>query len=79
LADARLAIFARIAAWYNRQRRHAARGYRISVAYEEQHLLLLQDLATWQYCVRLGWPISSLSGGALTVALVACQLCDRSG
>jgi putative transposase len=41
---ARLAIFAWLAVWYNRQRRHSALGYRAPVAYEEQ-LLLLQDPA----------------------------------
>ena len=41
---ARLAIFAWLEVWYNRQRRHSARGYRPPVAYEGQ-LLLLQDPA----------------------------------
>jgi len=44
-AAARLALFAWIAVWYHRQRRHAALGYRAPVAHEEQQLLLLQDLA----------------------------------
>ena len=44
-AAARTAIFAWIAVWYNRQRRHSALAYRAPVAHEEQHLLLLQDLA----------------------------------
>ena len=43
-AAARTAIFAWIAVWYNRQRRHAALAYRAPAAHEEQHLLL-QDLA----------------------------------
>ena len=44
-AVARTAIFAWIAVWYNRQRRHSALAYRAPVAHEAQHLLLLQDLA----------------------------------
>jgi len=44
-AAARMAIFAWIAVWYNRQRRHSALAYRAPVDHEEQHLLLLQDLA----------------------------------
>ncbi len=44
-AAARLAIFAWLAVWYNRQRRHSTLGYLTPVAYEEQHLLLLQDQA----------------------------------
>jgi len=44
-AAARTVIFAWIEVWYNRQRRHSALGYRAPVAHEEQHLLLLQDLA----------------------------------
>ena len=44
-ATARLAIFAWLEVWYNRQRRHSALGYRAPVAYEEQQLLLLQDRA----------------------------------
>ena len=43
-AAARMAIFAWIEIWYNRQRRHSALAYRAPVAHEEQHLLL-QDLA----------------------------------
>ena len=43
-AAARLAIFAWLEVWYNRQRRHAALAYRSPVDFEEQHLLL-QDLA----------------------------------
>jgi len=39
-ATARLALFAWLEVWYNRQRRHAALGYRAPVAYEEQQLLL---------------------------------------
>jgi putative transposase len=44
-AAARLAIFAWIEAWYNRQRRHSALAYRAPVAHEAQHWLLLQDQA----------------------------------
>ncbi len=44
-AAARLAIFEWLEVWYNRQRRHSALGYHAPVAYEEQQLLLLQDLA----------------------------------
>ncbi len=44
-AAARTAIFAWIAVWYNRQRRHSARAYRTPVAHEEEHLLVLQDHA----------------------------------
>ncbi len=44
-AAARTAIFEWLEVWYNRQRRHSARAYRAPVAHEEQHLLLLQDLA----------------------------------
>ena len=44
-AVARTAIFEWIEGWYNRQRRHSALAYRTPVAHEEQHLLLLQDLA----------------------------------
>jgi len=43
-AAARLAIFAWVEVWYNRQRARSALGYRAPVAYEEQQLLLLQDL-----------------------------------
>ena len=43
-AAARTAIFAWIAVWYDRQRRHSALAYRAPVAHEEQHLLL-QDRA----------------------------------
>ncbi len=42
---ARQAIFEWIEVWYNRQRRHSALAYRTPVAREEQHVLLLQDLA----------------------------------
>ena len=44
-AAARTAIFAWIAVCYNRQRRHSALAYRVPIAHEAQHLLLLQDLA----------------------------------
>ncbi len=44
-AAARTAVFASLEVWYNRQRRHSALNYRAPVAYEEQHLLLLQDPA----------------------------------
>lgn len=44
-ATARSAIFAWLEIWYNRQRRHSALAYRAPVAHEEQHLLLLQNLA----------------------------------
>jgi len=44
-AAARLAIFAWLEIWYNRQRSHSALGYRAPVAHEAQHLLLLHDLA----------------------------------
>ena len=44
-AVARSAIFEWLEIWYNRQRRHSALAYRAPVAHEEQHLLLLQDLA----------------------------------
>jgi len=44
-AAARLAIFAWLEVWYNRQRRHSALGYHAPVAHEEQQLLLLQDPA----------------------------------
>jgi len=44
-AAARLALFAWVEVWYNRQRAHSALGYRAPVAHEEQQLLLLQDLA----------------------------------
>jgi transposase InsO family protein len=44
-AAARTAIFAWLEVGYNRQRRHSALAYRTPVAHEEQHLLLLQDLA----------------------------------
>ena len=44
-AAARTAIFAWLEVWYNRQRRHSALAYRTPVAHEEQHVLLLQDLA----------------------------------
>ena len=44
-AAARTAIFEWLEVWYNRQRRHSALAYRAPVAHEEQHLLLLQDLA----------------------------------
>jgi len=44
-AAARLAIFAWREVWYNRQRAHAALGYRAPLAHEAQHVLLLQDLA----------------------------------
>ena len=44
-AAARTAIFEWIEVWYNRQRRHSTLGYLTPVAHEEQHLLLLQDLA----------------------------------
>jgi len=44
-AAARLAIFEWLEVWYNRQRRHSALSYRAPVAYEDQHLLLLQDPA----------------------------------
>ncbi len=43
-ATARLAIFAWLEVWYNRQRRHSALDYRSPVAHEDQ-LLLLQNLA----------------------------------
>jgi len=43
-AAARLALFAWLEVWYNRQRHHSALAYRSPVAYEE-HVLLLQDLA----------------------------------
>jgi putative transposase len=43
-AAARLALFAWLEVWYNRQRRHSALAYRSPVAYEE-HVLLLQDPA----------------------------------
>ena len=39
-ADARLAIFAWIAVWYNRQRRHSTRGSLTPIAHERQLLLL---------------------------------------
>jgi len=44
-AAARTAVFAWREVWYNRQRRHSALNYRAPVAYEEQHVLLLQDPA----------------------------------
>ena len=44
-AAAQTAIFEWIEVWYNRQRRHSTLGYLTPVAHEEQHLLLLQDLA----------------------------------
>ncbi len=44
-AAARTAIFEWLEVWYNRQRRHSALAYRTPVAHEEQHVLLLQDLA----------------------------------
>jgi putative transposase len=44
-AAARLAIFAWIAVWYNRQRRHSTLGYLTPVALEAQHWLLLQGHA----------------------------------
>jgi len=44
-AAARTAIFAWIAVWYNRQRRHSTLGYLTPVAHEKQHVLLLQDQA----------------------------------
>jgi putative transposase len=44
-AGARTAVFEWLEVWYNRQRRHSALAYRAPVAHEEQHLLLLQDLA----------------------------------
>ena len=44
-AAARTAIFAWIAVWYNRQRRHWALADRAPVAHEAQHWLLLQDPA----------------------------------
>jgi len=44
-AVARSAIFEWLEIWYNRQRRHSALAYRAPVAHEEQHVLLLQDLA----------------------------------
>jgi putative transposase len=44
-AAAQLAIFEWLEVWYNRQRRHSALSYRAPVAYEDQHLLLLQDPA----------------------------------
>ncbi len=39
-AAARLAIFAWIEVWYNRQRRHSTLGYLTPVAHERQVLLL---------------------------------------
>ncbi len=39
-AAARLAIFAWIAVWYNRQRRHSTRGSLTPIAHERQLLLL---------------------------------------
>ena len=57
-AAARTAIFAWLAAWYNRQRRHAALAYRTPVAHEEQQLLLLQDRAASRYIVRVIGPTS---------------------
>lgn len=44
-AAARQAIFAWIAAWYNRQRRHSARDDQPLIAGEEENVVLLQDLA----------------------------------
>ncbi len=44
-AVARSAIFEWLEIWYNRQRRHSALAYRAPVAFEEELLLLLQDLA----------------------------------
>ena len=69
-AAARTAIFAWLAAWYNRQRRHAALAYRTPVAHEEQQLLLLQDRAASRYIVRVirptscgeGYRVSSITG-----------------
>ncbi len=44
-AAARRGRFEWIEGWYNRQRRHSALSYRAPVAYEQQHLLLLQEPA----------------------------------